>query len=125
MGCHAVRVHSTTRLAAGFLSCVLLVALPTGCSDDGCAGQAYHPDLGEDGAETPIQALETWLGTHEGLPEPPVEDWVITDEGAPAATEVVTTNDAGDGWYVTAARTDQGGWVVSSATDDAASCDEL
>jgi hypothetical protein len=117
-------VHPTTRLAAGLLSCVLLVALPTGCSDDGCDGQAYHPDLGEDGADTPIQALETWLGTHDGLSEPPVEDWVIKDDGDPAATEVQITNEDGAGWYVTAARTDQGGWIVSSATDDAKSCAE-
>ena len=117
-------MHPTTRLAAGLLSCVLLVALPTGCSDDGCDGQAYHPDLSEDGADTPIQALETWLGTHDGLPEPPVEDWVIKDDGDPAATEVQITNGDGAGWYVTAARTDQGGWIVSSATDDANGCAE-
>ncbi|GAA4364794.1 hypothetical protein GCM10023146_05820 [Nocardioides caricicola] len=121
-----MRVHPTTRLAAGLLSCVLLVALPTGCSDDGCSGRAYHPDLGADGSETPIQALDVWLSTHEGLSEPPVEDWVVQDSGDPAATEVEITNESGDGWYVTVARTDQGGWVVSAATDDAEGCaDEL
>lgn len=101
------------------------MTVPTGCSDDSdCEGQAYHPDLTEDGAESPIQSLEAWLGTHEGLPKPPVENWIVVDSGEATPTEVVIKNDDGDGWWVSAARTSSGGWVVSEATDNAADCED-
>jgi hypothetical protein len=104
---------------------VLALTLFTGCSgDDGCEGEAYHPDLGTDGSKTPIASLEVWLGTHEGLPDPPVENWIVVDSGEANAIEVVIKNDDGDGWWVTSARTDSGGWIVSSATDNAAACED-
>ena len=98
----------------------------TGCSgDEDCQGASYHPDLGQEGAKTPIQALEAWLGTHGDLPEPPDEDWIQADSGDPKADEVVLTNEDGDGWWVSASRTSPGGWVVTQATDDATGCDDL
>ncbi len=111
-------------LLAGLLALVLGL---TGCSgDDGCAGQGYQPDLDGAGAKTPIQALETWLGGHEGLPEPPDAGWIQQDSGDPKADEIVITNDNGHGWWVSTAKTSQGGWVVTEATDDATGCgDEL
>jgi len=116
-------VQTKTRLAASILSALLAVPLMTGCSDDSCDGQAYHPDLDQAGAESPIQALEAWLGGHEGLPQPPVEDWVILESGEAAPTDVSISNEDGNGWWVNATRTSSGGWVVSSATDDSTSCD--
>ena len=113
------------RLLASLLVTTALVA---GCSgDDGCSGTAYHADLGQEGAKTPIQALEAWLGTHEGFDqEPPDEGWTIEDSGAKDPAEVVITNEDGDGWWVSALRTESGGYVVNEATDDATGCgDEL
>lgn len=116
-------MQKTTRLAAALVTVGLTLALPTGCSDDdGCDGQAYHPDLSQDGGDTPIRGLENWLGGHPGLPTPPDENWIVvqTDEKDPQT--VVIKNDDGDGWWVQVARTDRGGWVVSAATDDSAGC---
>jgi hypothetical protein len=111
----------TTRwLLAGLLALTLAL---TGCSgDDDCQGQSYHPDLDSKGDKTPIDALETWLGGHQGLPEPPDEDWIQEDSGVPDADEIVITNDGDDGWWVSASETSQGGWVVTQATDDATAC---
>jgi len=117
-------VHTTSRLAAILLTAALAVPLVAGCSEDGCEGRAYHPDLDQKGAESPIQALETWLGSHEGLPEPPVENWIVIDSGEATPIAVVIENDEGDGWWVSAARTSSGGWVVSEATDDATACED-
>ncbi len=117
-------MHTTSRLAAILLTSVLAVPLVAGCSEDGCEGQAYHPDLDQEGAESPIEALEMWLGGHEGLPVPPVENWIVVDSGEAAPTAVVIKNDDGDGWWVSAARTSSGGWVVSEATDDATGCED-
>ena len=118
-------MQKKTRLAAALVSVALTLALPTGCSDDdGCEGRAYHPDLSQDGARSPIAALEDWLGGHEGLPTPPDENWTVvrTDEKDPKTA--VIKNDDGDGWWVQVARTEDGGWVVSSATDDATGCQD-
>ena len=107
---------------------LLTLGLLTGCSgSDGCTGHAYHPDLAQDGAKTPIQALEVWLGSHEGFDgQPPDRGWVVEDTGAKDAARVVLTNDEGDGWWVSTVRTDAGGYVVDQATDDAGGCgDEL
>lgn len=115
-------------LLALLLSLLLALGLVTGCSGgDGCTGHAYHPDLGQDGAKTPIQALETWLGSHEGFDaQPPDRGWIVEDTGAKDPATVVLTNDEGDGWWVSAVRTDSGGYVVAEATDDASGCgDEL
>lgn len=114
----------SSRIAALLLGGALVLTLPTGCSEEGCEGRAFHPDLDQEGAGTPIQALEQWLSSGDVLPDPPVDDWVVvqTDEDDPA--EVVMKNDAGEGWWVLAARTTDGGWVVSQATDDAAGCED-
>lgn len=120
-------MHTTTRLAAILLSGALAVPLLTGCgSGDGCAGEAYHPDLNQEGAETPIQSLDVWLNAPEGIDNPPVENWIVVDSGDAEPTEVIITNDDGNGWWVSTVKTLKGGWVVSAATDDAAACgDEL
>jgi hypothetical protein len=99
----------------------------TGCSgDDDCRGQSYHPDLDSKGDGSPIAALETWLQRHEGLSEPPDDDWIQVDSGDPEPDQVVIQNDTGDGWWVSVSRTSQDGWVVTQATDDATACgDEL
>lgn len=101
---------------------VLLVGLlASGCSDDdSCRGRAYQPDLSVAGEPTPIRALEVWLGSHEGFDQPPDDGWVVQDEGDPE--RVVITNDADDGWWVATVRTEDGGYVVGEATDDAARC---
>lgn len=106
----------------------LTLGLVTGCSGgNDCTGRAYHPDLGQAGAKTPIQALETWLGNHEGFAaQPPDRGWVVEDSGVKDPATVVLTNDEGDGWWVSTVRTDSGGYVVAEATDDATGCaDEL
>jgi hypothetical protein len=98
-----------------------------GCSRDGssCAGSTYHPDLAQAGAKSPIQALEAWLGTDTSLPDPPDEGWVVQDSGAKDPARVMIENDDGDGWWVAAARTEAGGWVVEQATASASGCDDL
>jgi len=104
---------------------LLLAGLASGCSDDQCHGQVYRPDLGEPGASTPIGALEVWLGSHGGIDhEPPDDGWIVEDPGVEDADRVVITNDDGDGWWVATVRTDDGGYVVSEATDRASGCEE-
>ncbi len=107
------------------LATLLAVTLGlAGCSDDdACQGQTYEEDLGQKGEKSPVDAVEVWLGGHEGLPQPPDEGWVVVDDGSVDPAEVVLTNEDGDGWWVTASRTESGGWVVTQATDDAASCE--
>jgi hypothetical protein len=114
-------------LVSPLVAAVLTTVLVSGCSgDDGCAGTAYHADLDQDGATTPIQALETWLGTHDSFDQPPDEGWIVQDSGAADAATVVITNDDGDGWWVSTVRTNAGGYVVDEATDDAQGCgDEI
>lgn len=106
------------------LLALVVVLLAPGCSRDGCPGTAYRPDLSVSGAETPIRALEVWLGTHEGFGEPPDEGWIVEDPGKADADRVVITNDDGDGWWVATVRTDEGGYVVSEATDHSAGCED-
>jgi hypothetical protein len=116
---------SSVRVLAAAVAAVLATGLLAGCSsDDDCTGRAYHPALDQQGAETPIGALEAWLGSHEGFgEEPPDEGWIQQDSGQEDAATVVLTN---DDWWVSAVRTSSGGYVVAQATDDAADCgDEL
>jgi hypothetical protein len=112
----------TIRWALAFLLALTLDL--SGCSDDDtCRGQVYEVELDQAGAETPIEALEAWLGGgHDGLAEPPDEDWIQTDSGDVQPDEVVLTNENGDGWWVSASRTSEDGWVVTHATDDASGC---
>ena len=113
------------------LSALVLVlgVLVTGCSggDDDCSGRAYHPSLDQQGSETPIRALEVWLGSHEGFDQqPPDAGWIQQDTGEEDPARVVLTNEDGDGWWVSTVRTSSGGYVVEQATDNASSCgDEL
>lgn len=119
--------RNLSRLAAALITGALTLTLP-GCSDDeGCDGQSYRPDLGQEGAESPIAALSQWLGSPDGLPDPPTDaDWTVQDTGEEDPSTVVITHHDGDGWWVSTVRTEGGGWVVSAATDDAADCaDEL
>ena len=119
---HAVPVRATV---SPVLAMVLASVLLAGCSgSDSCTGQAYHPDLGTSGAETPIRALEAWLGTHGGITrEPPDDGWAVQDTGEKDPQTVVITNEDGDGWWVSVARTDDGTYVVAQATDDASHCE--
>lgn len=106
---------------------LVTASLLSGCSaSSDCDGQTYDPDLGRAGAESPILALEEWLSTHAGFEEePPLdENWVVQDTGEQDAEEVVMTHEAGDGWWVQAARTSQGGYVVVQATSDFTSCED-
>lgn len=113
-----------TRFAALLLSGSLALLLPMGCSsDDECQGKALHPDLEQEGDESPISALETWISGPDTFANPPAEDWIVVDSGEKNPAEVVIKNEAGDGWWVSVARTDQGGWVVSAATDNATDCE--
>lgn len=123
--CHAGAVR--IRWPVTVLAALTLGLGPTGCAgDDPCQGATYDEDLGQQGARSPIEALEAWLGGHEGLPAPPDADWIQEDSGRTTADEVVLTNEDGDGWWVIASRTSPGGWVVTQATDGAAACgDEL
>ncbi len=123
---HAVLVRVLDPTVAPVLAVVLLLGgLAAGCSDDQCHGQVYRPDLARSGAPTPIRALEVWLGTHGGIDQdPPVEGWIVEDPGTEDAERVVITNDEGDGWWVATVRTDDGGYVVSEATDHASGCEE-
>ena len=111
------------------LPVLLIAALVTGCSgsDGDCAGQAYHASADAKGAATPIEALEVWLGDPKGFDQPPPDEgWVVQDSGEDDADTVVLTNEAGHGWWVSAIRTTDGGYVVDQATDDATDCqDEL
>lgn len=105
------------------LAALLAGSLVTGCSSDhGCDGRTYHPDLDQRGATSPISALDDWLGTDPKLADPPTEGWTVVDPGDAHATSVVITNETGDGWWVSAARTSPGGWVVDQATDDVKGC---
>ena len=120
---HAGRVLLRTTAPA----LVLLAALLTGCSGDGddCAGQAYRPDLAQQGDEHPVDALNTWLSGATGFDELPDDDtWVMDDPGAAEAPEVVFRSDVGAGWWVHLARTDDGGYVVDQATDEWTSCED-
>ena len=104
----------------------LLLGMASGCSADdaGCRGETYELDLGAEGAQSPILALQDWLGAHEGLGEPPGEGGVVQETGEADPDRVVLTNEDGDGWWVSAVRTDDGGYVVDQATDDWASCED-
>lgn len=113
--------------AAGAALVLVCAAVLSGCSGSGdCAGQTYDPDLDQAGAESPIVALQEWLGTHEGFEEePPVdENWVVQDTGEQDAEEVVITHEDGDGWWVQTARTTAGGYVVVQATSELSSCED-
>lgn len=112
-------------LAAAVLAAVLAAALMAGCSgsDDGCTGKSYHPDLGQKGAKTPIDALDAWLDTATGFDNlPPDDQWVVGEPDSGDKTVVVIRNDDGDGWWVSAQETESGGWVVAEATNDATGC---
>ena len=124
--CHAGRVTSHPwRPSLTIVAAVLATALTAGCSDDSsCEGKSYHPDLGQAGAKTPIEALETWLGTATGFGDdlPPDDAWVVSDPDPHNKTVTVIRNDDGDGWWVSVQKTESGGWVVAEATDDATGC---
>ncbi|WP_460835309.1 hypothetical protein [Nocardioides hungaricus] len=119
------------RTAAPATALIVLAALVSGCSGDGgggdCTGATYDVDLSEQGAATPIDALNDWLAGPEELGEPPSEEtWTLQDTGQKDPDEVVIRSEDGAGWWVQAVRTDGGGWVVSQATNDWKSCqDEL
>ncbi|WP_028638254.1 hypothetical protein [Nocardioides sp. URHA0032] len=120
-------VFSRVRLLLPVPLAVLLTGiLVTGCSgDDDCTGRAYHASLDQDGAKSPIQALEVWLGSHEGFDQaPPDEGWTVKDQGDKDPAAVVITNVEGDGWWVSAVRTTSGGYVVNEATDAASGCED-
>lgn len=115
------------RLPTALLALMLTTGTATACSrDDGCAGQVYHPDLGAGGATSPIDALEVWIESVDDFdPPPPVDGWFVQEADDPQADRVEITNDDGDGWWVATVRTDDGGYVVSEATDEASGCDDL
>ena len=100
--------------------------LLSGCSDDdGCAGRNYQPDLSQQGAASPIEALEAWLSGDTGFATLPADDsWIQQNAGADATTVTIESDD-GDGWWVRTVQTEDGGWVVDQATDQANDCDDL
>jgi hypothetical protein len=115
MATAAVRVALAVVLALGL----------TGCADDDCGGASYDVDLTQAGSATPIEALDLWLDTHDGIAtDPPEDDWIQQGaaEGAGDAATVVLVNDDGDVWWVSVRRTSSDGWVVEQATDDATGC---
>lgn len=111
-----------TTPAVRALTALLLAGLVGGCSDDGCSGVNYHPDLSQAGEPTPIDALDTWLAGDTQLPVAPTEGWT---QEAVEPDDVATTisNDDGDGWRVIVARTESGGWAVEQATAEADKCE--
>ena len=124
--CHAGRVTSHRwRPALTLVAAVLATALTAGCSgDDKCEGKSYDPDLGQDGAKTPIEALNTWLGSATGFGDdlPPDDAWIVSEPDPHNKAVTVIRNDDGDGWWVSVQRTESGGWVVAEATNDATDC---
>lgn len=124
---HAGPVPLPVRARAAAALVLVSTTLLAGCSDaDDCAGQTYDADLDQAGAASPILALQDWLSTHEGFDEePPLdENWVVRDTGEQDAEEVVITHEDGDGWWVQAARTSGGGYVVVQATSDFSACED-
>lgn len=104
------------------LSAVLAGSLLTGCTDDqGCTGSSYYADLEQAGQQSPIDALDTWLGTDSDLPDPPDDGWIVLDDETRSDTVVITNAD-GDGWWVAVKETSPGGWIVDEATADASGC---
>ncbi len=81
-----------------------------------CQNVAYDVDPSQPGADTPLGAIDAWRNAgSEGMSSPPEDGWEVPDD---LDQEQLTLVNPEADWVVDLMRTEDGGWVVSSAQAD-------
>jgi hypothetical protein len=83
-----------------------------GCSAT-CQNVAYDVNLSQPGADTPIGAIDKWRDDGSpGMPSPPENGWEVPED---VDEDQLTLVNPDDDWAIGVMRTQDGGWVLTSA----------